>query len=57
MIDSDLNNLLAYIKKLKTPSEISLESKFVEFGDLERHKTLIWDMDETLIHSQVIMPG
>lgn len=57
MIDSDLNNLLAYIKKLKPLPEQELESKFVEFGDLERHKTLIWDMDETLIHSTMIMPG
>lgn len=38
------------------PDVSELQDKCVEFGDYIRHKTLIWDMDETLIHSQLLMP-
>lgn len=40
--------------KLNPPSEQDLRSKSVEFGELTRHKTLIFDLDETLIHSTLI---
>ena len=31
--------------------------RLLEFGELTRHKTLIWDMDETLVHVQYKLPG
>ncbi len=51
LIDSDLLNLLAFIKRMKQPSEAQIATQAIEFGDLTRHKTLIFDLDETLIHS------
>eukprot|EP00347_Sterkiella_histriomuscorum_P021312 403334441 len=57
LIDKDLLNLLGYIKSLPVPDVSDLTDKCVEFGDYTRHKTLIWDMDETLIHSQLLMPN
>jgi predicted HAD superfamily phosphohydrolase YqeG len=36
------------------PSEEQIETKKLEFGDLTRHKTLIFDLDETLIHSKLL---
>lgn len=44
-------NLLGYIKSLPVPSDAEIVERQVEFGEFTRHKTLIWDMDETLIHS------
>ena len=57
LVDKDLINLLAFIRRLQMPSEAEIASKALEFGDLSRHKTLIFDLDETLIHSQQIIPG
>lgn len=51
LIDKDLINLLTYIKRLPRPTDQEIASKAVEFGELTRHKTLIFDLDETLIHS------
>ena len=56
LVDADLNNLLKYISKLEIPNLKELENRSVEFGELERQKTLIFDLDETLIHSQLISP-
>lgn len=51
LIDKDLLNLLSFIKRLpETPTEF-LKSKTIELGDLTRHRTLIWDLDETLVHA------
>lgn len=55
-MDSDLINLLNYISKLKKPNDKDIEGKFVEFGEVTRHKTLIFDLDETLIHSFPLNP-
>jgi hypothetical protein len=51
LIDKDLLNLLSYIKKLQSPSEADIRGKSIEFGEIIRYKTLIFDLDETLIHS------
>jgi hypothetical protein len=51
LVDKDLINLLAFIKRLTPPSDAVIQSKALEFGELSRHKTLIFDLDETLIHS------
>jgi len=56
LIDKDLLKLLGYIKTLPVPDFSELRDKLVEFGDYTRHKTLIWDLDETLIHSQLLPP-
>jgi len=57
LVDRDLINLLNFIKRLKMPSEAEISEKGLEFGEVSRHKTLIFDLDETLIHSQQIIPG
>lgn len=51
LIDKDLMNLLGFIRTLQPPNVSEMQDKCVEFGEFTRHKTLIWDMDETLIHS------
>ena len=51
LVDRDLINLLGYIKRLHKPSEAEIREKAVEFGEFTRYKTLIFDLDETLIHS------
>lgn len=57
LVDKDLINLLAFIRKLKMPSDEEISKKALQFGELSRHKTLIFDLDETLIHSKLIVPG
>jgi len=49
--------LLSYIKRLPIPSLEEIAPKSVDFGELTRHKTLIWDLDETLVHVQYKLPG
>ncbi len=39
------------------PSNEEISKKSFQFGELTRHKTLIWDMDETLIHAQFKIQG
>lgn len=57
LIDRDLLNMMSYIKKMKPPSDEEVKKKIVKFGELTRHKTLIWDMDETLVHAQEKIQG
>lgn len=57
LIDTDLMNLLGYIRKLRMPTDLEIASKAIEFGQFTRMKTLVFDLDETLIHSQLILPG
>jgi hypothetical protein len=54
LIDNDLWNMMKFIKKLKQPTEAEIKSKSLELGELLRHKTLIFDLDETLINSQLL---
>lgn len=49
LVDKDLLDLLAFIKHLPSALESEIASKAVSFGEVTRHKTLIFDMDETLI--------
>lgn len=51
LIDRDLINLLTYIKTMKIPEQPKCK---VEFGEITRYKTLIFDLDETLIHSTLV---
>ena len=57
LIDGDLMGLLTFIKTLPVPEFSDLKDKLVEFGDYTRHKTLIWDTDETLVHTFLMMPN
>ena len=54
LIDRDLINLLKYIREMKIPEK---PLSIVEFGDITRYKTLIFDLDETLIHSTLLKEG
>jgi len=56
LVDVDLVNLLQYILKMNLPTEEVVKSKSVELGEFTRMKTLIFDLDETLIHSWQITP-
>jgi len=51
LIDRDLLNLLGFIKKQILPKDEEINSKIFELGEITRYKTLIFDLDETLIHS------
>lgn len=56
LVDSDLVNLLKVIKSLAPArdEEISLRK---EFGEVTRHKTIVFDLDETLVQSQHVPEG
>ena len=57
LLDKDLVNLLTFIKTLMPPSDDEISKIAVQFGEYTRHKTLIWDLDETLIHAEYKLPG
>ena len=57
LVDTDLLNLLRLIKTLPLPTGDEISSKSVQFGDYTRYKTLIFDLDETLIQSHYIQPS
>ena len=44
-------NLLNYIRNLRAPTLEEIKKKELSFGEITRQKTLIFDLDETLIHS------
>lgn len=48
--------MLSYIKRLPDSTDEELSAKCVDFGELTRHKTLIWDLDETLVHAEYKSP-
>lgn len=50
-------DLLRMCKRLKTPKLENIADKFVYFGESPVHKkTLILDMDETMLHARFIKP-
>lgn len=51
LVDEDLKNMLRYICRLELPKESEVNKRGVEFGEFTRHKTLVFDLDETLINS------
>ena len=57
LIDRDLLNLLSFIKLCTFPTEDEIKKKSVEVGEVTRYKTLIFDLDETLIHSTPLIEG
>lgn len=60
LIDNNLTELLNTMKKFSLPTESQLNEWSVTFGPKKRDKILIFDMDETLIHAEIIekkLPG
>ena len=51
LIDKDLEDHLRLCKYLKPPTDQEIEDRSVELGEVTRQKTLVLDMDETLIHA------
>ena len=49
-----MRELLRMCYHFKKPEFDDIMSKAVEFGDLTKHKTLILDMDETMIESRFL---
>jgi len=54
MVDAELLDLLRVCKNLPKPSMDDLKPYMVNFGPKQRQKTLILDMDETLIHAKIL---
>ena len=54
LIDKDLMQMLSYIQSMKLPDETEVKKREVFLGEIKMNKTLVFDLDETLIHSQLI---
>lgn len=54
LVDDDLTSLLKICKTMEEPTEEMLKARTVGFGEKRRHKTLVLDMDETLIHAEIL---
>lgn len=52
LVDDDLKTLLLGFDSLERPTLEKIQELKVEFGTMDRQKTLILDMDETLIHAK-----
>lgn len=52
LVDDDLKSLLLSFDSLERPTADQIKALKVEFGPVDRQKTLILDMDETLIHAK-----
>lgn len=53
LIDKNLTDLLKMMKGFPPPTQAQIDARAVTFGEMDRHKTLIFDMDETLIHAEI----
>jgi hypothetical protein len=51
LCDNETNNLLRICNSFTPASFDDIMMNGVEFGDNQRHKTLVFDMDETLLHA------
>ena len=53
LVDNEMKQLLMRCKKFPLPTEAELKPRYVEFGENpEKKKTLVLDMDETLLHAK-----
>ena len=43
------------MKKFPLPKEAQIKERAISFGPNKRMKTLIFDMDETLIHAEILL--
>lgn len=57
LVDTDLKSLLLSFDSLERPTAEKIKELKVEFGPVDRQKTLILDMDETLIHAKPKIKG
>lgn len=57
LVDDDLKTLLVSFDSLERPTLDKIQELKVEFGPMNRQKTLILDMDETLIHAKPKVKG
>lgn len=57
LVDDDLKNLLLSFDSLERPTADKISELKVQFGEQDRQKTLILDMDETLIHAKPKIPA
>jgi Dullard-like phosphatase family protein len=57
LIDKSLTGLLKKMATFPPPTQAQIEERAVKFGESHRHKTLIFDMDETLIHAEIKQKG
>ena len=57
LVDNDLNNLLVSFDQLPRPTPEDLSKLKVSLGEITRQKTLVLDMDETLIHAKQTWPA
>jgi len=55
LIDNNLTELLNTMKKFPLPTDEQIHERAVTFGPQKRMKTLIFDMDETLIHAEILL--
>ena len=54
LIDDELEHLLYTLYSLPRPTLDDINNLKVEFGEVTRQKTLILDMDETLMHAKLM---
>ena len=54
LIDKSLTGTLTKMKNFPPPTEAQISDRAVTFGETKRHKTLIFDMDETLVHAEIL---
>ncbi len=53
LIDNSLTSTLKKMATFPPSTDELIKERGVEFGESKRHKTLIFDMDETLIHAEI----
>lgn len=52
LVDNDTKKLLRAMTNLRIPTDEEIEHKKIKFGEKTKIKTLVLDMDETMIHSK-----
>ena len=57
LVDQKMTDHLRVCKSLPPTTEEELKERHVYFGEHTRHKTLIFDLDETLIHAEIVGPS
>jgi len=54
LVDDDLTGLLKLCSGFSEPTEAQLKEKAITFGEKKKPKVLVLDMDETLIHAEIL---
>ena len=53
LVDKDLTQLLKYCTEIKPSTQDEIDARSVTLGAYTKHKTLVLDMDETLLHARL----